>query len=210
MLVLVVIASIGFGAWGLLSRDVGRTVVNSDDQVITSYVAGESADQLIIDEPLFKMTLPGGWKLEKKDETPRKVYYFRLVEESASNGGKTLVMYIDGTMDVYPVNRIVPVSAQGSKLSVGQVSDTCSQFTGPGGNSRSGTTIAKWQNISFMCDLSHMNRNAIGISSADGVNQVAITGAKGGTHRYFMIYTDHNNRPDNNAFTKILSSFEAK
>lgn len=209
-MVLVVFASIGFGIWGLLSRDVGKKVVNSDDQVITSFVAGESSDQLVVDEPLFKMILPSGWKLEKKDETPRKVYYFRLTEESAANGGKTLVMYIDGAMDVYPVNRIVPVAAQGNKLTVGQVSETCSQFTGGGNTARQGSTLARWQDVPFMCDLSHLNRNAIGISSADGANQVAVTGAKGGTHRYFMIYTDHNNRPDNNAFVRILNSFEVK
>lgn len=213
--VLIVVGSISFGLWGLLMRDVKGVVVSSDDRLITTRVAGATTDEVVIDEPLFKLNLPGDWVLQKKDDRPVKAYYFKSAKGGLGDGGRTLVLYIDGQAGVYSMNRVVPVSAQGNKLSLGQISDNCAQFTGPGASSAQAAqslpdTVARWQNISFLCDLSHVNRNATGISSAEGMNYVSVIGPSGATHRYFMLYTDHNDQPDYTIFNGILTSFEAK
>ena len=214
-LVCLITASIGFGIWGLLSHDVRSGTTHSDDQVIVTRVAGDTTNNVVVDEPFFRLELPGDWVLEKKDERPRKVYYFKSIKSGLGDGTRTLVMYVDGETSSYAVNRIVPVSAQNNRLVVGQTSNNCSEFTGPGTSSAQAAqslpdTIARWQNISFLCDLSHMNRNTIGTSSSEGINKLSVTGPSGTTHAYFMLYTDHNDKPDYTIFEKILASFEAK
>jgi hypothetical protein len=208
-----VIASISFGVWGLLVHDSRGVVVSSDDRLITRQVSADKTVKVVIDEPLFRLELPNDWVLYKKEDKPSKVYYFKATQKNA--GDRNLAIYIDADTKTYAVNRVVPVVAQNNKLGVGQMSDNCTQFTGTGAPSAQAAqsqqdTVARWQNIAFLCDLSHANRNAIGVSSSEGVNQVTLNGETGGSHRYFMLYTDHNDRPDYAIFNELLASFKAK
>jgi hypothetical protein len=210
----IIIVSIGFGIWGLLTRDVRGVVITGDNQAITTQVAGDSTDDITIDEPLFTMKLPKDWVLNKKDQTPNLVYYFKATKKYADS--RNLNIFIDdSSADLFAVNRMVPVTGLDNKLSVGQVSDNCAQFTGTGTPSAQAAqsqkdTVARWQGVSFLCDLSHVNRNAVGISSGEGINQVTLTGASGQKHRYFLVYTDHSDQPDYSIFNDALASFEAK
>jgi hypothetical protein len=210
----VIIASIGFGIWGLLTHDVRGVVITGDNKVIATQVAGDNTDAIIIDEPLFTMKLPKDWVLNSKDQAPSPAYYFKATKKYADS--RTLNIFIDNSSaNLFAVNRMVPVASLDNKLSVGQVSDNCAQFTGTGAASAQAAqsqkdTTARWQGVSFLCDLSNVNRNAVGTSSSEGVNQVTLTGPSGQKHRYFLIYTDHSDQPDYSIFNDALASFEAK
>jgi hypothetical protein len=209
LLLLVAVASLLFGAGVWIKNDVGTVITKQDGASIRHVGTGEG--KVTFDEPYFKITTPSDWKLYQKSASPL-TYYFKNTKKNADD--RNLVLYVDADTKSYAVNRVLPVSADGKKLVTGEISDTCANFAGPGADSAQeaqsqADVIARWQNVSFLCDLSHANRNAIGLSSSEGINTVTLKG-RTGAHSYFLLYTDHNIRPDFSLVDEIFSSLEAK
>lgn len=205
-------AGLLYGLYVFFKQDTEDTI--SNNEAVVSQVEDSRMAKLTFNQQDFTIATPANWALYKKTESPdSKVYYLKSTEK---NVARTLVIYVDADTKSFAVNKTIPVSVAGSKLSVGQVSDTCSNFVGQTSgqtalqSQKQPDTLAKWQNITFLCDMSNVNRNAIGISSTDGLNTVGVAGKSSIKRNYFFIYTDHSNTADTALFVEILRSFEAK
>lgn len=203
----------GYGVYSFYVADTKEVISNND--LSTTRVNDDREALATFNQKYFSISLPRDWQLYKTDEEAlRSVYYFKSTKKN--NDGRNLIVYVDSDTSSYAVNKVLPVSANNNLLSVGQISDTCSNFVGTGNNVNAQAdqklpdTVAKWQNISFLCDLSHANRNAVGTSSIDGINRVIVQGSSGEKHSYFFLYTDHNNVADYTLLVSALKSFQAK
>lgn len=182
----------------------GRTVAQALD---------ENINVKNIEEPAFSMELPGDWKEtgRRKDATEQSITW-QATKKGEDN--RTLKLYIDTIPTSRAINRLLPVTAQGNTLSVGNVSDNCATFT-KGGTLDAGRaeklpdTPAKWEKVDFICSLSRVTDNEIGTGSTEGINTVTVKGAKG-EHKYFFVYTDRNIQANNMIFYNAVSSFTAK
>lgn len=203
----------GYGLYSFYLADTKEVISNND--LSTTRVNDDREALATFNQKYFSISLPRDWQLYKADEEDhRNAYYFKSTKKN--NDGRNLVVYLDYDTNSYAVNKVLPVSANNNLLSVGQISDTCANFVGTGNNVNAQAdqklpdTVAKWQNISFLCDLSHANRNAVGTSSIDGINKVIVQGSGGEKHTYFFLYTDHNNVADYTLLVNALKSFQAK
>ena len=206
VLLIIALGSLGFAVWLWIQNDITFKSPQQPD-VITSTVNGIQNEKTF-DEQLFKITTPGDWELYQRSTNPT-IYYFRSTAKHIDQ--RTLVIYIDAQTETYAVNRVFPVTPHGKKFITGDLSDVCSNFVGSADDSRRNQNIkAWWQKVPFVCDMGNTNRNSIGTSSKEGVNTVTLTGPETGKHAYFLIYTDHNSKPDFNLANRIISSLEAK
>ena len=109
----------------------------------------------------------------------------------------------------------MPVEAVGSGLRHGSVSDNCAAYT-EGGSFQANDALkakdtpAKWEEVTFLCDLPKVFDNVIGTSSKEGINIVTVVGPKAGKHSYFFVYTDHNAHPNYEIFIDVIKSFKAR
>jgi hypothetical protein len=142
-------------------------------------------------EATFAFDAPKDWKLERALHSPFTQYTYHATKKHASN--RTLNIYVDYVPPDMTLNRIIPLKANGKKLTLGPTSPDCKSLK-PGANQ-----TATWHHVSFPCDTTSVNRNAL------GTNAVQLAG-----HRYFFLYIDHNIHPKDRIFTGILQSFRAR
>lgn len=173
----------------------------------------ENGDKFRVDQPTFSMELPSDWKqIASKNATSEHSITWQAGKKGQDN--RYMTLYIDIIPTTRSINRLVPVLAQGSTLSVGDVSENCATFT-KGGTLDAGQATqlsdapAKYKTVDFLCDLSRINDNEVGSGSTEGINTVTIKG-QDGAHKYFFLYTEHNIQPDYSIFYNALKSFRAK
>lgn len=209
---LLILGAGGFAVW----RDIRK---NSDSQVTGKaqtvlQARDDPANRLTVDESLFSMELPGDWKvINRKNEPTENSITWQSVK--SPGGGRSLKIYIDTIPATHSVNRLLPVTAQGGTIATGDISENCATFT-QGGTLNAGLatqlkdTPAKWNKVDFICDLPRVVDNEVGTGSTEGINTVSLTGPAKGTHKYFFLYTEHNNQPDYEIFYNALRTFKAK
>ena len=178
---------------------------------VTRTVSSNEGATKSFDEGIFTFSLPADWIVESHDT---QQYTLRSTKKYYDN--RTLNIYLDTIPPNFALNRLLPVQVQGNTIQPGTVSDDCRSFTG---GSISGAqqaqslpnTPAKWQGISFLCDLSNYNRNAVGTGSVgSALNTITLSGPTSGKHSFLLVYTDHNVNPDYNIFYEMLQSFRLK
>lgn len=180
-------------------------------RVVAQVVGDVSNKKLDINEPYFAMKLPIDWVEGKRQPGPNGGYtvYWNATKKNESN--KWITVYVDVVPDKLAVNRLLPVFVEGGGLSTGDVSENCSTFTGAADKTAPKDTLARWQGVDFICNLSSVVENQVGVGVVGGsVNQVVIKGQQFGAHKYFFLFTDHNIQPDYNIFIDALQSFRAK
>ncbi len=209
---LLILGSIGTVIW----RDIHK---NSNTQVSgktrTILQAGnDPISRLTIDEPLFSMELPGGWKeLKRKNDAIEKSITWQ--PSKAPDDGHSLKIYIDTIPTSHSLNRLLPVMAQGNTIVTGDISENCATFT-QGGTLNAGQAVllkdtpAKWNKVDFICDLPRVVDNEVGTGSTEGINTITLVGPTKGAHKYFFLFTEHSNQPDYNILYNALRSFKAK
>ena len=204
------------GAIALVVLDLQK---NSSGQAegtsrVVGQVVGDNAAKKTIDEPFYSLQLPGDWKETSRtnNANEQSVTWTTTKKDDSQRSLQVFVDMIPATM---PVNRMLPLTATGTTLTTGDVSENCATFT------QGGTldvqkavslspTSARWQGVDFICNLPNVVDNQVGTSSRDGVNQITVTGATKGTHKYFFLYIDRNIQPDYALFLDALTSFRAK
>jgi hypothetical protein len=198
---------------GLLIRDVLKNQdvepVSGAARSVAQQVKGDSTEKLTINEPLYRLALPGDWKeIDRKKVATEQSITWQAKKKNADN--RWLKLYIDTIPPDFAVNRLLPVeaSADGS-LSFSEISDNCANFTRPGTNEKI-PGPSKWQQVNFICDLPNFVQNKVGTGSAAGINTIKISTPDKGEHRYFFLYTDHNIQPDYTILYDALHSFRAK
>jgi hypothetical protein len=160
-------------------------------------------------QPTFSIGLPHGWQEASPVDSRHHPYSWRGT--SSEDQTRSLDIYVDDIPTDMAVNRLLPVQADGNQLdSINTVSDNCAGFTGVSDKSDvTGTALAKWSGVKFVCDMGNVTRNVTGTSSPTGINSVGVAG-KQGMHQYFFVYTDNSSSPDYGIFTRALTTFRAK
>lgn len=200
---------------GLIGYDVykGRSTPQSG-AAKTSELAVKGGPKIKINEPTFTLELPADWKETNRIDGEYE-YSITWQATKAKADNRFMTIYIDKIPLKKSFNRLLPLAAVGSSLRHGSVSDNCAGYTEGGSQDANSAlkakdTLAKWEEVTFMCDLPKVFDNVVGTSSLEGVNIVSVTGKDAGKHKYFFLYTDHNTRPDYEIFTIIIESFKAK
>jgi hypothetical protein len=189
----------------------GTTIIHNST-ARTTYVSTSNSPVQTFSEADFTIQLPTDWKFIGQTTGPYDFYTWQETTKYEDN--RVLDIYVD-TIPNTAVNRLQPVTADGNRLQVGTLSDTCLTFTGPSVSSAQAAQslpnqLAKWQGVNFMCDLANYNEDSVGTSSLQGINTVTLTGPITGRHSFFFLYVDHNIQPDYTIFSNALGSFRVK
>jgi hypothetical protein len=186
----------------------------SEVQTSVSQVEDPTEDNKTFDEKQFTFKLPRDWKLLRSQQTPTIQYDYQSTKRFADN--RYMTIYVDTIPPNFAVSRLLPVTPQADKMTIGTMSDRCSNFAGPEINgpaqSNGAKDIpAKWNGVNFICGLSYFNDYIVGTgASGEPVNQVTLTGASGAKHKLLFVYNDQNISPDPNIFFDAVRSFELK
>lgn len=204
-----VLAVLGGATWRLIGRNTPKAVTGG---VVTVPQQITTTSVLNVNEPYFTMQLPADWK-----QTSGTIAGSFSWQATAKNeDARFLTIYIDDAIPAnLPVNRELPLTAQGNQLTYGQLSPNCATFTAGGTLETTQAVklkpaLAVWQNINFICNLPNVVDNQIGTGSMAGVNTITLTGPTAGTHSYFFLYTDRTGEPDYDILYNIIQSFRAK
>ena len=179
-----------------------------------SQLTFDKTPKLKITEPTFTLQLPADWKEVNRMQT-REQHNITWQATKAKEDNRFMTVYIDILPRSMAVNKLLPLETVGDKLRHGGVSDNCAAYTEGGtldaqSAAKAKETPAKWEEVTFICDLPRVFDNVVGTSSKEGINLITVTGKEAGKHTYFFTYTDHNVRPDYTIFTDIIESFQAR
>jgi hypothetical protein len=109
------------------------------------------------------------------------------------------------------LNKALVVDASGTGVVHESVSENCATYTEASKTDpRTGFAPAKWQGIDFFCDMANNSRAVVGTVSKDGFNYFNVTGANGGQHKVFIVFTDNNITPNYSVFYDVLTSLRFK
>jgi hypothetical protein len=159
----------------------------------------------------FKLTLPTTWVANgRKNPTVFEVYY-EYQNSIKNEDNRWLRVYVDVFPRDMALNKLLPVTIVDNRLVPSSLSDECQSFTGApsqnNGNTNSQTWKAKWQGVEFVCNMS-VQRNYIGIATAENGYALPLAGTVSGQHNYFILYIDHNVHPDYQPFMNAVKSFQ--
>lgn len=123
-------------------------------------------------------------------------------------------VYVDIFPPNFALNRLMPITIVNNKIIPDSVSEECKSFTGApisGANRQqtSQTWAAKYKNVDFVCDMA-TPRNYVGTASAGQGYGTTLTNKDGSSHKYFIVYIDHNIHPEYSTFSDALKSFETQ
>jgi hypothetical protein len=197
-----------------IQRDVtNSTKIKANDQAINGYYnGGTSSGHLTVDEPTFGLTLPDDWKEIAREGKPNPT---SIQWRSTKKGGESrdLKIYIDKIPETLAVNKVLPITIVGNKITVGDVSDNCINFNTVKYNPKSTTKVVEqapgvWQNANFICDLGNYVRNVVGTAVVGGNYKATFKTKAGKDVSFLFVYTDHTTTPDYQILTDTLTSFE--
>lgn len=212
--IFIVMAIIGGFIFADIKRSSGPEVVEGPGKSV-SQVLSDSIQKLTIDESTFYMELPGDWKeITRVNNKVENSISWRSTKKGEEN--RILTLYIDLAPPNKPLNRLLPVKAEGGRMIItGDISENCASFTG-GGTFDVSKAIhlppspAKWQKVDFLCNLPRVTDNEVGTGSTDGLNTTFVTGKIKGKHNYFFVYADRNIQAKNGILIDAIESFKAK
>ena len=194
-------------------RNNQNITVEGTSRVVGQVVGDESGEQTIEHE-LFSFTLPSDWKeVSRTDSATEQSITWTGTTDGDS--ARDLKIYIDTIPSDLPVNRLLSVNVQSSRLLTGTVSANCATFTQGGTiDAQKATQLqpaqARWEGVDFICNLTNVVENKVGASSAAAINTIPVEGPTKGLHRYFFLYNDQNIQPKYNILSDALNSFMPK
>ena len=208
-IIIFVLASIVTGAI-IVGRNYfqANTILNQSKAVIKNLPVSNTQMQHV-QEAGFAFDVPTTWKEQPvRDGTtplPRTVWQGSVKDDRA----RWIDVYVDGIPSDLAINHLLPVEADGDRMSViDTTSDNCVNFTDKATSSnRAGTAPAKWSGVSFLCDTGNYERDVVAIGSTEGLNTITLTGPVKGKHRILLVYTDNSPNPDYTLFALIVKSF---
>jgi hypothetical protein len=211
LLAVIVMSFASVVSWLIIHRDIAQPDgTAADNSPIVTSRGGNADPKFTVDEPLFSFELPQDWELQAEQAKPYRYWIWKSTKEHADD--KTLAVYVDGVPPQMAYSMLQPLTASGTGLALGSISDNCLNFTPDAAEAqrKNETRVVRWQGITFTCDIPSYTKPAIGTGSKDGMNKVTLTGPTSGKHDYFFLYIDLNIRPDNTIFTDALRSFKVK
>jgi hypothetical protein len=207
----ILLLALGIAYYQFVVKNDGNTINNVDKPLISTVkAANQNTD---VEEKFFRLMLPGKWKLSQKDwDTNYHAWQWQLQDNHSA--GRWFRVYQDTIPTDYAYNYILPVTANGDMLVLGQMSGNCADFTTTAQTktNTNGTIAAKskWQQVDFFCDYGNQSHQVIGTSSPEAINSISLTGKNMGMHKFFFLMQDDNYVPDLGIAVTILSTFQAK
>jgi hypothetical protein len=210
-LILVVLVLLLAGFYLKFIAHVGSTQIRNNDKPLISTVkaASQNTD---INEADFSLSLPGKWVLAQKDWDARYRAWQWQLKDAKLAAGRWIRIYEDTIPADYAYNYLLPLTANGDSLIVGQISGNCADFTTTAQTHNNGTiaAVSKWQQVGFYCDYGNQVFQIVGTGSKEGINTVTLQGASGKKHKYFFLFQDNNVSPDLGVLGNVLATFRAK
>lgn len=183
-----------------------------------SFIKSETATQAkpentkTITTEYFSITLPNTWENNGKKNPLSTQVFYELQDKKPKYDARYMYVFVDTFPSNYPVNKVLAITNDGTKLNADQISSDCSGFNGAPKynpkNELTSTWTTNWEGISFTCDISRP-LNQIGAASKASSYGQKMTGPNSGTHTYFFVYKDHNSRPQEKIFTDSIETFRA-
>jgi len=198
----------GVTAYRFFQRDTQTSINNSAAPSIVKTVVAPDAARAHFDEASFSMDLPADWKRLPPDLVGEyAMYKYQATKKNADN--RYLTVYVDRLPLTMPVSMEVAVQPNGQTLTHGNVSEECRNFTTPTTNNPQ-SNLARWDGVSFYCDMSTKAGTTVGTSSPDAINSVTLTSVGFTPHKFFFLYEDDNYNPDYGILYDMLNSFKVK
>jgi hypothetical protein len=207
LITLAVVAG-GAGAYWYFKQDTKTTINNDAAPSIVKTVVAPDAARAHFDETTFSMDLPADWKRLPPDLSGTyNQYKYQATKKNADN--RYLSVYVDRIPLTLSVSKEVAVQSNGQTLSHGNVSDNCRNFT-TRATSQTHLTTARWDGVSFICDMDTIAGTTVGTSSPNAINSVTLTNVGFTDHKFFFVYEDDNYTPDYGIMYNMLDSFKVK
>lgn len=159
----------------------------------------------------FKINLPLTWENNGRLNPFSNQVYYELQDKKPKADSKYLRIYVDVFPKDYPVNEVLMISNDGSRLISAELSGNCTTLPGAPKH-QVGTSIDSWdtnyKGIKFTCDIANPYSQVGAISEQLGYGQ-RMKGASGATHEYFFVYIDRSSRPDSTTFSDAINTFQS-
>jgi hypothetical protein len=204
---LLIVVGLLLAANKLLKKDTS-TIINGPSVTVGKVLPAVTDANTLINEPLYQFNLPAAWKQSSVVSTD--VEQSITWQSYAKNDAKSLTIYTDPIPATFPVNKELPVQSHGNGLTYGTLSDNCANFTTASTPKATLPVIAKWQGVTFYCNLPDFVDNQVGTGTEASINSVSLSGPKTGEKNYFFLYIDRNNDPDYSILYTALSTFKVK
>ena len=153
----------------------------------------------------FSIDLPTSWKVAAKPIGDSQSYIWQ--SSDTANGEQSLNLYEDTVPVTFPIDRLVVVAGEGSKLSVARaVSPACTTLPAGAVTGKSSVSTT-WQGIRFLCFRGQRAEAVVGTGSGEAINTVTLKSPKTGTpHSFFFTYVTFSGTPDYTVFYDALAS----
>lgn len=211
-IVVTLVVLVGFGVYTAYKALTAPTIqATLPSAIIHEFASPEAADKTF-NEQHFTLKLPEDWRLNSySTESMYNKYTYQATAQNKDN--RWLEVYVDRVPTNLSFNRILPVFISENRIVVASsVSDNCTQFTGE--TIKQPATIetipAKWQGVSFVCDVANYVRNVVGVGSPETGHNLQLTGPSGVKRTFYFVYIDHNINPDYQILERAIESFSAK
>jgi hypothetical protein len=192
--------------WWYLSQTKKPTIVQTAPSN-QQFNLDKTLANVKIDNALYTLELPNGWKQTSINRDTR----YDSTQWQMQNGSKNrwIELYTDRIPTDTAFNKILPVSIQNNEVIIDTLSDNCSKFTNKI-NDTNLKVISKWQNAPFLCDLSNMTDNIIGVSDKTSGVGLSFTGTTTGKHTFMFVYTDRGIPEDEQPIKTALQTLAPK
>ena len=211
LLIVALLLASGYGAMRVVQAT--ETEISLPEPIFHEYAPEKESDKAF-DEDTFQISLPEDWVLkEHLTTTAYDRYIYHATKKNHDN--RSLEIYLDGQPPEPAFNRLLPVITEENRVVVASsVSENCTAFTGTQGANKPTTgpsvQTAKWQGISFSCDMANYSRNVVGAGVLETGTDITLTGPATGKSTFVFRYIDHNINPDYQIFERALESFVVK
>lgn len=200
LLVVAIICTIGYL---YLEHFGNKTEIQQTEVSSHKYDPGDSKNNTKIDAEFYTVQLPPDWKQISHNRDTR------YISTQWQKGNRILELFTDSMPTDTAFNRIIPVSIENNVITAGSMSDNCSEFT-PKTSDINLKVPSKWDNSSFLCDLSNWSDNIVGVSDRVTGTTLKLTGKTKGMHTYMFIYTDRGIPEDSYPLTTAISTLVPK
>ena len=195
-----VLAALLGGAWWLHEFMSGTDDTTTTPQAITREYAPTQVDtNKAFDAPEFHMELPNDWVFKEHQTNPYNMYTYQASAKNEDN--RWVEIYVDNVPTTKTFNRLRPVTITDGVITMPeQISDNCYDMAG-----QKPVVQQKYAGVSFQCDIANYSRNVVGVGAVGRGTAVKL-----GKHRFMIVYTDHNMRPNYQILDDMLKSFRVK
>lgn len=208
--VVITLAVFGGGMFAYLffKQDTQTSLTDNPGKQLVSTVKATNAADAHFTEADFSFNLPSDWKKTGELSTSSMhEFNYQATQKDADN--RFLHVFMDQLPASMAVNKEVAVRPDGDKLSHGEISGMCTDFTNQT-TPKSHQLQAKWDGVDFLCDMDGVASNVAGAGAPGAINKITLIGPETGKHDFFFVYEDDNYNPDYGIFYNFLDSFSVK